>query len=98
MRTSSGSSSHGQITPKGTWYDQPHDEWVVVLEGSARLAYENGEEVVLEKGDQLFLPRRRKHRVTWTSSPCLWLAIHVPIAVLSVAFFTVAFSVISSKT
>ena len=56
--------SNGQVTPEGEWYDQDLDEWVVVLEGEARLHYMDGEEVGL------------KHRVVYTSSPCIWLAIH----------------------
>ena len=31
--------SNGQVTPEGEWYDQDLDEWVVVLEGEARLHY-----------------------------------------------------------
>ena len=31
--------SHGHATPEGEWYDQERDEWVVVLEGEARLQY-----------------------------------------------------------
>jgi len=68
--------SWGQITPPGAWYDQEADEWVLVTLGEARLAYECGPEVRLTRGDQLFLPARRKHRVTFTSRPCIWLAIH----------------------
>lgn len=68
--------SNGQVTPEGEWYDQEWDEWVVVLEGEARLGYEDGRETTLGRGESLFLPRRLKHRVTYTSSPCLWLAVH----------------------
>lgn len=68
--------SWGQVTPPGEWYDQPDDEWVVVLEGEARLAWDDGREITLTRGGQLFLPAGRKHRVTYTSSPCLWLAVH----------------------
>lgn len=67
--------SHGQVTPQGEWYDQDEDEWVAVIEGSARIAYTDGSEVALARGDHLFLPRRVKHRVAYTSSPCVWLAI-----------------------
>lgn len=35
--------SNGQVTPEGEWYDQDLDEWVVVLEGEARLHYMDGE-------------------------------------------------------
>jgi len=67
--------SWGQVTPPGQWYDQPDDEWVMVLEGEARLAWDDGREVTLTKGDQLFLPAHKRHRVTHTSRPCLWLAV-----------------------
>ncbi|MDL2307506.1 cupin domain-containing protein [Desulfovibrio sp. OttesenSCG-928-C06] len=68
--------SQGETTPEGEWYDQERDEWVAVLEGEARLAFEDGSERTLERGDYIFLPRRFRHRVTYTSSPCIWLAIH----------------------
>lgn len=67
--------SHGQVTPEGEWYDQDEDEWVALIEGSARIAYPDGSEVSLARGDQLFLPRRARHRVAYTSSPCVWLAV-----------------------
>lgn len=68
--------SNGQITPEGEWFDQDWDEWVVVLEGEARLRYMDGGEVKVRRGESLLLPRRRKHRVVYTSSPCIWLAVH----------------------
>ena len=67
--------SHGQTTPEGEWYDQDQDEWVLVFEGTARIAYPDGSEVSLARGDHLFLPRHVRHRVAHTSSPCTWLAI-----------------------
>ena len=44
--------STGQITPDGHWYDQDHDEWVLVVKGATRLRIE-GETVdrELEEGD-----------------------------------------------
>lgn len=68
--------SNGQTTPEGEWYDQDWDEWVLVLEGEARLRYTDGREVEIRRGESLFLPRRRKHRVIYTTSPCIWLAVH----------------------
>lgn len=71
--------STGQVTPPGEWYDQPHDEWVVLIEGAAHLRIE-GEETYrkLEPGDWLLLPARCRHRVTWTQEdpPTVWLAVH----------------------
>jgi len=32
--------STGQATPEGQWYDQDTDEWVLVVQGSARLRIE----------------------------------------------------------
>lgn len=67
--------SCGHVTPEGDWYDQEQDEWVTVLEGTARLQYVDGTEVTLNRGDHLVLPRHVKHRVSHTSSPCVWLAV-----------------------
>lgn len=68
--------SQGQVTEEGRWYDQDRDEWVVVLKGSAKIQYEDGHEVYLESGEHLFLPKHVRHRVSYTSSPCIWLAVH----------------------
>jgi Cupin domain. len=68
--------SHGHTTPEGEWYDQEKDEWVAVLQGEATLLFADGREVFLGQGMHVFLPRHEKHRVTHTSSPCIWLAIH----------------------
>lgn len=57
------------------WYDQEENEYVVLLEGKARIVYENGEEVFLQAGDTLFLPAHKKHKVSFTSERCLWLCI-----------------------
>lgn len=32
--------SRGQTTPENTWYDQPEEEWVVLLQGAATLSVE----------------------------------------------------------
>jgi cupin 2 domain-containing protein len=29
--------SYGQASPEGFWYDQDQDEWVIVLQGAAKL-------------------------------------------------------------
>lgn len=68
--------SHGQKTPDNMWYDMDHDEWVLILEGDAVLGFEDGASKRLGKGDCCFLPCGRRHRVEYTSSPCLWLAVH----------------------
>lgn len=70
--------SAGQSSPDGFWYDQNQDEWVAVLQGSARLAWEDGTERALHPGDWLLIPAHTRHRVAWTSAtpPCIWLAVH----------------------
>ncbi|MBZ8179472.1 cupin domain-containing protein [Oscillatoria salina] len=70
--------STGQVTPEGEWYNQEKDEWVVLLQGEAKLSYADGSSLILQAGDYVFLPAHEKHRVDYTSSkpPCIWLAIH----------------------
>lgn len=75
--------STGQATPEGVWYDQPIDEFVVLLSGAARLRIEAEDgERELGPGDWLVLPARYRHRVTWTSEdePTVWLAVHASLA------------------
>ena len=70
--------STGQTTPEGKWYDQPKDEWVILLQGTASLLFGDGELTHLSHGDYVLIPAHRKHRVVATSSEpvCIWLAIH----------------------
>ena len=71
--------SHAHSSPKGFWYDQETDEWVLVLKGSAGLLFEKEEKVlILGPGDYIFIPAHRKHRVEWTQpeEKTIWLAIH----------------------
>ncbi len=69
--------SKGQSTPEDTWYDQEEGEWILVLEGSAVLEFENNKLVSLKKGDYLNIPAHRKHKVEWTDPEqvTIWLAI-----------------------
>jgi cupin 2 domain-containing protein len=72
--------SYGQRTPEGEWYDQEHDEWVLLLSGSAELQIEGElESRRLHAGDYLLLPARCRHRVirTETDEKTVWLAIHI---------------------
>ncbi len=71
--------STGQTTPEGQWYDQERDEWVLVVEGAARLRIEGeSDDRMLDEGDWILLPAHCRHRVTWTRAepPTVWLAIH----------------------
>jgi cupin 2 domain-containing protein len=69
--------SKGQVSPKDFWYDQEENEWVILLKGSARLLFEDGELVELNSGDYLNIPANKKHRVEWTSkdSETIWVAV-----------------------
>lgn len=73
--------SRGHSSPAGFWYDQDDDEWVIVLQGQAKLCFAEGNrEVKLQQGDYLFIPRHCRHRVEWTTpeEDTVWLAIHYP--------------------
>lgn len=68
--------SRGHASPPGFWYDQDQDEWVVVLQGAARLQFETHEQM-LKPGDHINILARVKHRVAWTTpdGPTVWLAV-----------------------
>jgi cupin 2 domain-containing protein len=68
--------SHGHASPEGFWYDQDEHEWVMVLQGAARLQLED-RTIDLGPGDYINLPAHTKHRVEWTTNdqPAIWLAI-----------------------
>jgi cupin 2 domain-containing protein len=70
--------SYGQNTPIGEWYGQSLDEWVLLLQGEAILAYEDGTKVKLQVGDYVLIPANTRHRVEWTQpeAKTIWLAIH----------------------
>jgi cupin 2 domain-containing protein len=70
--------SLGHASPEGVWYDQEAHEWVLLLTGSARLAFDSGEPIDLRPGSFVNIPAHRRHRVEWTdpSQPTVWLAVH----------------------
>jgi cupin 2 domain-containing protein len=71
--------SHGHATPAGEWYDQPTNEWVIVLRGGATLRFEDEPAPRrLGPGDFVDIPAHRRHRVEWTTpdEPTVWLALH----------------------
>jgi len=57
-------------------YRQPHDEWVVVLEGAARLDID-GTQVALGAGEWVLISALTSHRVLETRAGTRWLAVHV---------------------
>jgi cupin 2 domain-containing protein len=80
--------SQGHATPIGEWYDQDWDEWVLLLEGEAILAYEDGSAAILNPGDYVLIPAHVKHRVEWTQPDIntIWLAIHFLPSIIDSAF------------
>lgn len=69
----------GEDSP-GHWYDQATEEFVLLLEGAARLGFADGTERRLGPGDWVVLPAGCRHRVVWTDplAVTLWLAVHLP--------------------
>ncbi|MXW27128.1 MAG: cupin domain-containing protein [Dehalococcoidia bacterium] len=70
--------STGHASPEGFWYDQPGREFVLVVQGRARLEFDDGETLDLEAGGWTDIPPHRRHRVAWTApdEPTVWLALH----------------------
>lgn len=69
--------SDGHTTPDGEEYNQAWEEWILVLQGEAELTYPDQPPIRLKAGDSLLIPAHQRHRVTYTSSPCIWLALHM---------------------
>lgn len=69
--------SSGQATPPGEWLQQAWDEWVLLVSGRAGLTVESQAPVVMEAGDSLLIPAKARHRVDWTETPTVWLAVHL---------------------
>ena len=69
--------SLGQTSPPGFWYDQAEAEWVLVLRGRARLAFDDGQVIEMTAGSAVDIPAHRRHRVAWTDpdEPTVWLAV-----------------------
>lgn len=67
-------TSDGHASAQDFWYDQSEDEWVCILSGDAKILFEDSE-IELKKGEHIFIPRHKKHRVKYTSKSCIWLAV-----------------------
>jgi len=68
--------SRGQASSPGFWYDQPDDEWVMLLRGTATLDFGNEGMLGLKAGDSLTIPAHQKHRVDKVSEDAVWVALH----------------------
>jgi cupin 2 domain-containing protein len=69
--------SSGHSSPYNDWYDQEENEWVLVLKGSASIAFEDAVEINLEEGDYINIAAHKRHKVTSTdpSVETIWLAV-----------------------
>lgn len=70
--------SRGHASRADFWYDQKENEFVMVVEGSARLQFEGRkDEVAMSNGDYLIIPAHCRHRVSWTDPErdTVWLAV-----------------------
>lgn len=72
--------SNGQKTPKNYWYNQDRNEFVIILDGFAKVEIKEGDsikEVELSKGDYLDIKANIEHRVSYTceENPTVWLAV-----------------------
>ena len=70
--------STGQCSPPDFWYEQTEGEWVVLLQGEARLRFaDEAEARHLQAGDWLDIAPQRRHRVDWTPADqiTVWLAV-----------------------
>ena len=76
--SSNVSSPPDRPPPRASGTTRNGDEWVVLLQGEAILACEDGPTLNLRAGDHLLIPARKRHRVEHTSAdpPCIWIAVH----------------------
>lgn len=65
-------------SPEGFWYDQSEHEWVLLVQGSARLQFaDEPAPRELNRGDAVLLEPHRRHRVLATDPApgTVWLAL-----------------------
>ena len=82
--------SKNNITPKGKWYNQDKNEFVILLKGSAELLFfpdkkypndakqeilHKGHKIKMKTGDYINIPAHIKHRVDKTGKKTIWLAV-----------------------
>jgi len=68
--------SRGQASEPGFWYDQPKDEWVILVRGTATLEFADQAPLTMQAGDHLLIPAHCRHRVASTSADAHWIALH----------------------
>jgi cupin 2 domain-containing protein len=65
-------------SPDGFWYEQAEEEWVLLLQGTAGLRFEDQPcDLQLKPGDSLAIRSGRRHRLTMTDPApgTIWLAL-----------------------
>ena len=69
--------SEGQHSPKNFWYEQDENEFVILLQGSAVIEFDDGKTINLKVGDYIYLPAKMRHRVKSTDNKIktIWLAV-----------------------
>ncbi|OMH39100.1 cupin domain-containing protein [Motiliproteus sp. MSK22-1] len=70
--------SKGHSSATDFWYQQEQNEWMLLIQGQARLEFETpSRKLHLNAGDYLNIPANIRHRVDWTSSDpeAIWLCI-----------------------
>ncbi|MCK4706539.1 MAG: cupin domain-containing protein [Gammaproteobacteria bacterium] len=70
--------SKGHTSPDSGWHDQNKNEWVIILQGSAILSFENESSIKMQTGDFINIAAHKKHKVEWTEpdTETIWLAVH----------------------
>lgn len=67
-------SSQGQSSL--AWQSSEQNEWVLLMQGAAKLCFAEPQQVLaLKPGDYLLIPANCRHRVAWTSpqQQSIWL-------------------------
>ena len=71
--------SQGHASDPDVWYDQDTTEFVLIVQGRARLVFQDqANPLVLNPGDYLTIPPHCQHRVEWTApdTETIWLTVH----------------------
>lgn len=67
--------SSGETTD---FMESPMNEHVFLVQGEAKITYEDGREITMSSGDYILIGKNTRHRVSYTSSEphCLWHCIY----------------------
>ena len=70
--------SEAHSSPIDFWYNQPTNEFIYLVSGSAGIMFEDRSVRTLKPGDYFVIEAGKKHRVEWTDteSKTIWLTIH----------------------